>query len=456
MASLEPTPDVLRTWLDQASAYVVHHLEQLADAPPAGVLEAGPPWPIDEEPVGDLPALLARFDTGVWASLCTPGPGYLAYVPGGGLPSAAIAELLAAVTNRFTGLTAPAPALARLEADVLAWLAAQVGYDSASRGLLTSGGSLANLCAVVAARHHHLGDTGDFRAATVYASEQAHHSVAKAARIAGISQVRAVPVDARRRMDPSALRSLLRADPGVPFLVVASAGTTNTGAIDPLPELADVCEEAGSWLHVDGAYGGAWALCPEGRRRLVGLERADSITLDPHKGMFLPYGTGCLLVREGGRLRAAFASDASYLRDLEPSATDPAALGPELSRPFRGLRLWLPLALHGASAFREALSEKLALAERLYRGLLPLDLEVLEPPQLTTVAFRARRAPDEPLDAWNARTAELLERIHAGGHAWLSSTTLEGVHTLRACIVSFRTHAEHVDALREDIEAALV
>jgi aromatic-L-amino-acid decarboxylase len=251
-----------------------------------------------------------------------------------------------------------------------------------------------------------------------------------------------------------------------PFLVVSAAGTTNTGAVDPLEAIADECGRAGLWHHVDGAYGAFFHLVEPLRPLLAGLPRADSLTLDPHKGLFLPYGTGCLLVRDGQRLRAAHAGDAAYLQDLAGGALSwsPAELGPELSRDFRGLRLWLPLMLHGAGAFRDALAEKLALAEHFASGLDRLiasgaPLEVVARPQLSLVAFRARRAPHEPLDLWNQRNAGYLAAINDRGRVHLSSTLLPvadgAAFTLRVCVLSFRTHQRHIDRCLEDVAAAL-
>jgi aromatic-L-amino-acid decarboxylase len=254
-----------------------------------------------------------------------------------------------------------------------------------------------------------------------------------------------------------------------PFLVVAAAGTTNTGAIDPLPALADLCATERLWLHVDGAYGGAFVLCDEGRARLAGIDRADSITFDPHKGLFLPYGTGCVLVREGERLRAAHSGAADYLQDFEAMGggdelPSPAEYGPELSRGYRGLRLWLPLMLHGAQAFRDALDEKLQLARRVHAGLAALiadgaSVEIVAAPQLTVTAFRLRRAPKEPLGAWNARNAALLTTINGYQRVYLSSTTLPvddgAAFTLRFCVLGFRTHARHVERGLEDIARAI-
>ena len=207
--------------------------------------------------------------------------------------------------NRFTGITEAAPALTRLEWDVIRWFGNEFGFDGSARGILTSGGSMANLSAILAARHQHFGDTGDFRAAVVYVSSQVHHCVSKSLRLAGIpsANIREIAVDEELRMDVASLAQAIEADAHRrPFLVVASAGTTNTGAVDPLPQIANLCERHGLWFHVDGAYGATFALCEDGRKALVGLERADSITFDPHKGLFCPYGTGASLSATGLRL----------------------------------------------------------------------------------------------------------------------------------------------------------
>lgn len=475
-SSLEPDRETLAAWLRAFEDAALGFLDRLPESHARGTL--GPAGdaiaeettrPIGEEPYGggaqELAALLVRAAD---AALNTTGPGYLAYIPGGGLPATAVADLVGDLLNRYTGLVPAAPALTRLENDVLRWLTNEFGYGPGAGGLLTSGGSLSQLSAIITARHARFGDVAVPADATAYTSSQAHRSVSKALRLAGhaTSALRTVAVDARLRMDPAALDAAVRRDREdgrQPFLVVAAAGTTNTGAIDPLPALADVCAAHGLWLHVDGAYGGAFVLCPEGRTALAGIERADSITFDPHKGMFLPYGTGALLVKDGGALRRAHQDDAAYLQDLELDrslAASPAEYGPELSRPFRGIRLWLPLMLHGARAFREALSEKLALARELHDGLVRQPgIEVLDEPQLSIVAFRARRGPGETLAAWNARNEAWMDAINARGRVMVSSTLLdtsEGpAFTPRACVLSFRTHRDRIAALLEDAPATL-
>lgn len=454
---LEPGPAEARALTDAVLRFVEAELASLerrpahdlsgAEAAARALEEPAPEW---GAPIGEL---LSPLSAAVAMSYLTPGPGYLAYIPGGGLYSAALADFLACAVNRYTGVRQAAPALVRLEEVAIGWLAGLMGYPASAGGILTSGGSLSNLAAIVAAREDRLGDA--IARGVLYVSSETHHSVAKAARIAGLraAQVRAVAVDERFRMRPEALAAAIHEDAAAgrsPFLVVPSVGTTNTGAVDPLPEILEIARAHALWVHCDAAYGGFFRLAPGGASLMPGIEECDSITLDPHKGLFLPYGTGCLLVRDRGALQRAHSLGADYLQDVggeEPSFAD---LSPELSRDFRGLRLWLPLKLHGVGAFREALAEKRALALLAHEALAaePELFEILDPPQLSVVAFALRGADD-------ATSAELLRRVNARGRVFLSSTRLRGRHALRICVLSFRTHAERVlDAVGALVEEA--
>jgi aromatic-L-amino-acid decarboxylase len=477
---LEPPRDLQELWLEALARFTLDHIAALEEAHAAGPIGAEGAAiadevsrPIGEEPLaGGIDAVVRVLDRAAVASLNAAGPGYLAYIPGGGIYAAALADFVANGLNRYTGMSAPAPALFRLEQDVLSWLCVSFGYEAKARALFTPGGSLANLAAVITARHAHFGDTGNFERAIVYTSTQAHHSIAKAVRLAGIpaANVRAVGVDDAFRMRVGLLEQAVDEDRrrGLsPFLVIAAAGSTNTGAIDPLEPIAELTRRESLWLHIDGAYGGAFVLCDEGRRRLSGIERADSITFDPHKGLFLPYGTGCLLVADGHKLQSAHQIAAEYLQDLSGGdvSWSPAELGPDLSRDFRGLRVWLPLMLHGAGAFRAALAEKLALAERFAQGLDSIiaaggPLTVVARPQLSTVAFRLQRRSGETLDDYNRRNATFLAGVNARQRVHLSSTLLpveDGLaHTSRVCVLSFRTHARHIDRCLEDVAQAMV
>jgi aromatic-L-amino-acid decarboxylase len=234
---------------------------------------------------------------------------------------------------------------------------------------------------------------------------------------------------------------------------VANAGTTNTGKVDPLEEVGAVAREEGLWLHVDGAYGGFFQLTERGRALFRGIDATDSITLDPHKGMFLPYGTGSLLVRNRRRLREAHMVGADYLQDLAPEADIPnfADYSPELSRDFRGLRVWLPLMLHGVEAFREALDEKLDLTRLLYDALSDSPgFDLPWGPDLTVVSFRFRPRSGDA-EEFNRR---LLERINLSRRVFLSSTMIDGRFVIRACIVSFRTHRDRIEEAIDIIRRA--
>ena len=450
MIPLEPSDAQFAALCDACVAFVREHLRTLGEQPSADEKDFEPlraralhePLP---EQGGELAPLLDFFRAAVAKSFNTAGPGYLAFIPGGGLPTAALADFLALATNRYMGVTRAAPVLAAMEARVIGWLAELMGYPASARGILTSGGSLSNLTAIVTAREARLGD--DLADGVIYASAETHASVAKAARIAGLRNLRLLPTDSRLRLDTNALADAVAADRKAgrkPFLVIANAGTTNTGAVDPLAAICDFAARENLWVHADGAYGGFFRLVPP---LLADLSRCDSITLDPHKGLFLPYGTGCLLVRDGDALARAHQTDAVYLRDVAapPGELNFTDLSPELSREFRGLRLWLPLRLHGVAAFREALAEKLALT-RLAWERLRADprFEMLDEPQLSVVAFRLRKGDD----------AELLRRVNARGRVFLSSTTLGGRLALRICVLSFRTHEDRlldaVDALTQE------
>jgi aromatic-L-amino-acid decarboxylase len=379
-------------------------------------------------------------------------PGFMGYIPGGGLYASALGDFLACVVNRYTGLARPAPALVQLEQSVLRWLCDLFGLPEEAQGLLTPGGSMSTFAALVTAREAKLGER--FLDGTMYVSDEVHHSVAKAAKIAGLpaDAMRVIPADDGLRLDPEALVQAIDRDRTAgrrPFLVVASAGTINAGMVDPLDAVADVAEREGLWLHVDAAYGGFFQLTDRGRAALTGIERAHTITLDPHKGLFLPYGTGCLVARDGRTLRAAHEVAAHYLPGVADGLPDFSAYGPELTRDFRGLRLWLPLQLHGTDAFRDALDEKLDLARSLHQELTAMpELEVPWRPDLSLVAFRPRGATD-------AQCLQLLDRIHDSGRVWLSSAPIRGRVFLRACILSHRSRSGRVAELAAIIRDAV-
>lgn len=465
---LEPSTAEMRFLVEAALERVLRHIETLpgqpADGSAGGVELArllAEPLPQEGTPFTDLLDLL--FERAVPKSFNTAGPGYLAYIPGGGLFHAAVADLIADTTNRYTGVFAAAPALAQLEINVLGWLCEMVGYPMGAGGLLTSGGSLANFTALTTARRERLPE--NFLSGTIYLSDQTHHCVEKSALLAGFpaANVRSIPTDDSFRIRLDALEEQIEADRQAgltPFFLVGNAGTTNSGAVDPLDRLAEIAARHKLWFHVDGAYGGPFVLTDEGRRILAGIEKSDSLVLDPHKGFFLPYGTGALLIRDAPALRRAHSVAADYMPPLQDEPLDFSETSPELSRPFRGLRLWLPLKMLGIAPFREALEEKMELARWAADELRQIEgVELLSEPELSLFAFRYV-PPGQDLDrldpaALDRLNRDWLARTNARQRVHLTGTMLGERYALRICVLSFRTHRDRMEMAVEDLRLAL-
>ncbi len=462
--SLELSADETRALVDAAVRRVVEYVESLPGQPSADTVGGAAlarslvePLPERGRPYEELLDLV--FDRVIRKGFGTAGPGYLAYIPGGGILHSAVADFVADAVNRYVGVFEAAPGLAQIEANVVRWFCDIVGYPAEARGFLTTGGSLATFSALHTARRERLPE--DFLSGVLYASDQVHHSVTKAAMLAGFPEgsVRLVPSDETYRIRLDALEESVAADRAAgrrPFLVVGSAGTTNTGAVDDLQGLAAFCERERLWLHVDAAYGGFFLLTSEGRRRLAGIERADSVVLDPHKGLFLPYGNGSVLVRDGDALRRAHALSADYMPPMQsdPDLVDFNLLSPELSRDWRGLRVWLPIAMHGIGPFRGNLEEKLELTRWATEELRKTPgIEIVAEPQLSIVAFRlAPRGSDAAGE--NERNRAFLAAINARKRVYLTGTMLGDRFALRICVLSFRTHLDRMRECLEDVRAA--
>lgn len=474
MYLLEPDATEMRRLVDEAMDRIVSHIESLPQQPAQNVEGATEfartliePLPQNGEPYGKL--LDQLFDELIPRSFNAAGPGYLAYIPGGGIFHSAVADLIADAVNRYVGVCAAAPALAQIEANVVRWLCEIVGYPAAGSshpgrplpgGVLTPGGSLANFIAIVTARKEMLGD--EFAKAMLYCSEQVHHSFQKAASLAGFpaANIREIAVDATFRMRTDALEQQIRRDRGngmTPFLVAGSAGTTGTGAVDDLQRIGEIARANRMWFHVDGAYGALFAMTERGRKRFRGMEQADSIILDPHKTLFLPFGTGAVLVRDAMTLRRAHSSHASYLPAMqeEDELVDFCEISPELSRDFRGLRAWLPLKMFGIGPFRQQLDEKLDLIAVMTEALRGIEgIEIVAEPQLTICAFRLVKQGLTATEL-NELNRDLLARINARKRVMLTPTVLDGRFVIRVCIVSHRTHRDRIDMAIEDVRAAV-
>lgn len=445
---------------------VVDHLVDrwagLADAriPPTPHREAlreeltGPPPKRGHPPA----AVIDRVVREVLAEAAPTGhPRFFGFIPSPSNFVAVLAEALVAGFNPFLGNWMEAPGPHELERVTIGWVRDALGLPEATAaGLFVSGGSMANLTALAAARRAILDD--DPRGSRVYVSDQTHGSIAKGLRVLGFAPdaVVTVPSDARFSMRTDALADAVQRDRAAgrrPFCVVATAGTTNTGAVDPLEAIADRCAADGLWMHVDGAYGAAAAFSPRARPHLAGLERADSISLDPHKWLFTPYECGCVLVRDGRTLTEAFASRADYLSDTVTDEPDLQDQGIQLTRSFRALKVWMTFQVFGTDAIAAAIDAGIATAEGFAARLEAMaGWELAGPPSMGIVAFRhvpANRGP-ETVDAHNAA---LVPKLVATGEAMVTSTVLRGRRYLRACPISPRTTEADVERTLARLDA---
>jgi aromatic-L-amino-acid/L-tryptophan decarboxylase len=391
-------------------------------------------------------------------------PGFFGYVQSPPAPVAVAADLLVSAADQNVTAWRSAPAATQVEQLVIAWLSRLVGFADHPAGLMTSGGSASNLMALLIALHARADGDADRRRLSVYTSEEAHFSVAKAAAVLGV-RMRAVAADRRRRLSLPALERAIRDDRRAglePFCVVGSAGTTATGAIDPLDALAELSAAEGLWHHVDGAYGALAAADADLRPSFAGLERADSLCLDLHKWLYAPVDCGALLVREPGASANAFGARAGeYVRVIGGGEIESFAFwdhGLELSRRFRALKVWMTLRLYGTRRLAAAIAEDVAVAAHLGSSVRAADeLELLSGPELSICCFRHVPAgmPGSELDAHNER---LLAALQQDGRVYLSNAQLDGCMALRACVTNFRTtrlDVERAVAVVEQIGAAL-
>src|SRR5215217_484923 len=469
-SSLDVNEDDLQQISSESTKLVFEYLTKIAERPVRAENHAGKTLAaIDADLSSEgrpLDQLLEECRTIMDLSRHNGHPRFFGYVASPATPIGAYADLIASALNANITCWRSGPAGTEVERMVVRWLGALIDYDRDAKGLLTSGGSMANMIALLIAQRRKSGVNtsrqGLWNAGppmTLYASEEVHLSIAKAADILGFGRdhVRVIACDERQRMRVDLLRQKIEDDrrEGLrPFCVVGSAGTTNTGAVDPLAELADVAAEFDLWFHVDGAYGAPGSLDERKKHLFAGLERADSVSLDPHKWLYVPVDAGCLLFHDADAARAPFsAEDADYIKTHGYADEEAFAFwdyGVELSRRFRALKVWMTLQYYGSRRIAAAISEDIALAA--YLGELVSsadDFELLAPVELSICCFRYV-ASDADLDRLNERIMEVVQK---GGRAYLSNATVNGKFALRACITNFRTTKtdieETIAAVRE-------
>ena len=470
-SELEISPEQFRLMALQALEIVERYYADLPNMPVMPGTTSGAVRDLLQEPLPQdgttIPDALATIRDVVYPLSRHNGhPRFFGYVASPGTPVAAIGDFLAAGLNANLTSWRSAPAAAEMEHLTIDWLKTMIGYHAGASGLLVSGGSMANFCGLAAARTAadpeigRLG-IGQRPSLRVYVSDEGHFSVRKAARLLGIGSenVQCIPTDASLRVDVLDLERRIDADRKAgfrPMCIVANAGTVNTGAFDPLEDLAEIAERHELWLHVDGAYGAFSALAPSTKHLFKGIERADSVSLDPHKWLYSSVGCGCVLYRNPQSAIATFAEDAEYTRPVGLSHDEAFVfwdLGPELSRPFRALTLWLQIKLYGTRNLAAAIESNLACAQHF--GTLVQsaeDFELLAPVSLSIFVFRYRpQAYTGDLDALNER---ILLELQRAGSSYLSNARVGGKFALRGCVLNYRTTFGDMDQLLDDVRTA--
>jgi aromatic-L-amino-acid decarboxylase len=463
MKSLAISPDEFRRLAGRVTALAADYLREL-DSRPIFPSTSGEEverlfnTPLNEKGMGA--EALAGLEDVIKHSRAQNGR-FFGYVLGSGEPAGAVADLLASVLNQNVTAWRSGPAAVTIERTVVGWLAQAIGCTG-FRGSLTGGGSSANLMALAMAREAKIpANESGAPQGLIYASEEVHMSIPKSVALLGVGRknLKLIPTDQDFRLIPAELERAIeqeKKEGKIPIAVVASAGTVNTGAIDPLPEIAAIARRHGLWMHVDGAYGALAAIASP--RRFSGIELADSLSLDPHKWLYQPLDCGCLLYRDVNAADRAFAHTGEYAKTLTTDPIEGFAFfeeSLELSRRFRALRLWISLRYHGLKAFRAAIQKDLDLAQRLASAIANQPkLELMAPVELSAICFRHVGAKSFGEDELNRHNAAILKRVVQRGHVYLSNATLRGKFCLRACIVNHRTTQADVDSVIPEVLTA--
>jgi len=385
-----------------------------------------------------------------------PSGGHFGYIPAGGLYLSALGDYMAAITNRYAGVFYASPGAVRMENVLIRWTGKLIGYQENFGGNITSGGSYANLIAIATAKSACGIKNKDVTKAVIYVSRQSHHSILKALKITGLDECvfRIIETDEHYRMNMDLLKKQIKSDidEGLrPFLLIANAGSTDVGAVDPLEEMAAIAKQYSIWFHVDAAYGGFFLITDYGKKMMKGIELSDSVIMDPHKGLFIPYGSGIVMVKNVKHLYEANNFDANYMQDAisDDYEFSPSQLSPELSKHFRGLRMWLPLKMHGTKPFAASLNEKLLLTRYFHEEVRKLGYKTGPYPDLSIVIFWYEPGSGDT----NEFNKNILHHIQAEGSIFISSTMINGKFLLRFACLSFRTHLEQVQLLLKQLKA---
>lgn len=467
--SLEPSFDLRKKWTDKSTTFADHFIDSLPKGKAFQLFGSQKEhFELDDDlnKPHDISEILEELQNHMITQGLNPASGgHLGYIPGGGIYAAVLGDYLAAVTNQYAGIFFGGPAAVKIENELIRWMCKIIGFPKGSHGNLASGGSIANLIAIVTAKEARQIKSAEIPNLCIYVTEQVHHCIHKAIRICGLGEAhtRFVPMKENFKMEISSLKKMVIEDKSKglkPFLVVGSAGTTDTGAIDPLNDIADLAQEEHLWFHVDAAYGGFFILSDleqaNGqplKEAFKGIERSDSVVIDPHKGLFLPYGLGAVLVKDTASLYKAHYYKAAYMQDTLSTQEElsPADLSPELTKHFRGLRLWLPLKLYGIQPFIACLEEKIWLCRYFYQEVARLGFETGPYPETSVCIYRY---VPESGDA-NEFNQLIVNYVIKDGRVFVSSTTLHGIFWIRIAILNFRSHLDIVQTYLTVLKSAL-
>jgi aromatic-L-amino-acid/L-tryptophan decarboxylase len=467
--NLEPSADLRKKWTDKSTTFANHFIESLPDSKAYTSFESVKNSFLFQDSLNephDISEVLDELEQNMLSKGLNPASGgHLGYIPGGGIYAGVLGDYLAALTNQYAGIFYGGPGAVKMENELIRWLCMLMGYPQGSHGNLASGGSIANLIAIVTAREAMNITSSEIPTLCIYITSQVHHCIHKAIRISGLAeaQLREVAMDVSYRMDTEVLQHMIAKDreEGLkPFLVVGSAGTTDTGAIDPLDKIADIAEAQDLWFHVDAAYGGFFILCEldlaDGRsykEALNGISRSDSVAIDPHKGLFLSYGLGAVLIKDTESMYKAHYYKAAYMQDTLSSQEElsPADLSPELTKHFRGMRLWLPLRLYGIEPFKACLEEKILLCRYFYEEVSRMGFETGPYPETSVCIYRY--VPEN--GNANEFNQQIVNYIVKDGRVFISSTLLDGVFWIRIAILSFRTHLKTIQTYLQVLNSAV-
>ncbi|WNJ18340.1 aminotransferase class V-fold PLP-dependent enzyme [Pontibacter sp. G13] len=445
---LEVPQDQREAWTEQVLQQAFHFLQNIDDFP--GYFPGDPDLSFDLEKAPlPMQQILAEYDKQVIRKGISAATGrHMGYIPGGGLYASALADFMVDITNEYGGIYFGSPGAVQMEHKLLDWMKEVFGFPPSSVGNLPSGGSVANLIALTAARDKYAIKNERITQSVIYLSAHVHHCIQKALRIIGLEdvQIREIPLDESFKLRTDALRDAITKDKQAglnPFLVIASAGTTDTGAIDPLEEIGMIARSEGLWYHIDAAYGGFFILVDKLKAKFQGIEMADSLVIDPHKSMFLPYGTAGVLVKDREAMFHSHHYTAQYMQDaLHPDLpVNPADVSPELTKHFRAFRMWLPMLLHGLEPFKACLEEKTELIRYFRQGLIERGFEVGPDPDLSVSFFWYPAKQTDP-DIYNEA---LQQAIYQDGEVFLSSSRVDGRYVTRIALLSFRTHKADID-----------